>query len=243
MSDDNGETGETSPVNITEEEASGPLVNTGDTPEADLVDEQAEPTPLPELSHEGWVGNGPHLCSGPGSFARFSGHNVDIHKLPEMSCAPGIPEAWKLREVGYSKSKQKVYFFLKMNWFGFLVLCFLPPSFPHQVSSQPPLYSFVGAELISSANPIDTLGEVLKLPGAPDYDCKGLPHTLLVNLQLPECEKPALFGQQLGGKTVNSLLLFRLEKDVLDTIEDEDMAPTMRLLRRFISKVSQLFSR
>eukprot|EP01061_Rhynchopus_euleeides_P011589 TRINITY_DN21158_c3_g1_i1.p1 TRINITY_DN21158_c3_g1~~TRINITY_DN21158_c3_g1_i1.p1 ORF type:complete len:336 (+),score=87.81 TRINITY_DN21158_c3_g1_i1:307-1314(+) len=213
MSDDNADAGECSPTSLTEEQLHGPLVVT-DAPEEGLVDEKAEPVP-DEISYEGWVGNGPPLTGGPGRFHRYSACNVDIHKLPEMSCAPGIPEAWKLRSVGYSRSKEKV-------------------------PSAKPLYEFIGAELISSPNPLDRISSRTKLPPAPEFDCGGLPHTLVFNLQLPDCEKPGLFGQGLGGKTVNAPLVFRLRREVAEALSDQnsDIQPAVKLLRRFITKLS-----
>ena len=89
---------------LTDEQLTGPLVPT-DAPEDELVDEE----PVEDAtSFDGWNGTGNPLTSGAGTFTRYRGHNVDIHKLPAMSCATGIHEAWMLRTMHYASTKKKV---------------------------------------------------------------------------------------------------------------------------------------
>ena len=110
-----------------------------------------------------------------------------------------------------------------------------------QEPSGQPLFDFLGSELFSSADPLARLHKRVKLPPAPSFDCNGLPHTLLINLQLPQCEKPALFGQALTGPTVNAALVFRLREDTARDSANDDaehgIKAPLGLLKTFVSKV------
>ncbi|KAJ9449226.1 hypothetical protein DIPPA_31224 [Diplonema papillatum] len=111
-------------------------------------------------------------------------------------------------------------------------------STPAQEPSLPSLYDFLGAELVSSPDPLSRVYDKSRLPPPPAFDRNGLPHTIIFNLQLPLCEKPSLFGQQLSGKTVNAILLFTLKPETAAAAAEGCTDPAIKLLKRFLVNLS-----
>ena len=162
-----------------------------------------------------WEGEGPAITTGPGAFTNHKA-GVNIKNLPQMGCAPGRDASWHLRQIGYSKSRKKT-------------------------SSGSSLYQFIGADLVHSNNPLSDIQNHFKLPPKPEYDTNGLPHSFILTLQLPYCEKPGMFGQRQDGRTVNAVFVYTLKKETIDLSVANKDDPAVSLLRRLTENVCFFF--
>eukprot|EP00756_Hemistasia_phaeocysticola_P004180 Hpha_TRINITY_DN12680_c0_g1::TRINITY_DN12680_c0_g1_i2::g.49938::m.49938 len=109
-----------------------------------------------------------------------------------------------------------------------------------KVPSLDALYSFQGADLWRSSNPLENIAEKLQVPVV-DFDTHGLPPTFIFNLQVPYSEAPSMWGQDLGGPTVNAALIFTCKESTAEAMRrhlaGEEPCPGAALIREYANRI------
>eukprot|EP01060_Flectonema_neradi_P028216 TRINITY_DN3792_c2_g2_i1.p1 TRINITY_DN3792_c2_g2~~TRINITY_DN3792_c2_g2_i1.p1 ORF type:complete len:772 (+),score=118.00 TRINITY_DN3792_c2_g2_i1:768-3083(+) len=139
-----------------------------------------------------------------------------IDTMPPMSASDGFAEGWNLRAPGYRKTGLKI------------------PSLDS-------MYTLAGVDIYKSDQPLAHIAQHLRLPCAdidPDSDLAGLPQTILFNLHIPHCEAPSVWGQEVGGPTINAVLIFTLKKSTIEDLKTQEI-PAASLLKDFYEKVPE----
>jgi len=118
-----------------------------------------------------------------------------------------------LRDVGYSKSGEKVF-------------------------SAPAFYTFLGMDLVQSENPLERVAERVQLmvpPVRPPAACD-VPGVIVANMQIPrDTSGLSLLSQNLRGPTANAIMYFGIKPETAQALEasQDEWPNALRLLNRY----------
>eukprot|EP01062_Namystynia_karyoxenos_P083928 TRINITY_DN9766_c0_g1_i7.p1 TRINITY_DN9766_c0_g1~~TRINITY_DN9766_c0_g1_i7.p1 ORF type:complete len:667 (+),score=187.57 TRINITY_DN9766_c0_g1_i7:111-2111(+) len=117
------------------------------------------------------------------------------------------------------------------------------PDYSHNRKKAPSLealYSFHGADVYRSKQPLEHVASRLQLPKV-SCDCAGLPPVFVFCAQIPFCESPSVWGQDLGGPTVNVILTFVCKESAAEATRAHDQGgehcPGAALIREYGRRV------
>eukprot|EP01062_Namystynia_karyoxenos_P083930 TRINITY_DN9766_c0_g2_i1.p1 TRINITY_DN9766_c0_g2~~TRINITY_DN9766_c0_g2_i1.p1 ORF type:complete len:960 (+),score=270.45 TRINITY_DN9766_c0_g2_i1:69-2882(+) len=176
--------------------------------------EQTTP-PAPKPEPRAWTGPPTAPKAGMESKVR----SVPRHALETMetsSASDGYAAGWHLRcGPNYSRTGKKI-------------------------PSLEALYSFHGADVYRSDQPLEHVATRIQLPKV-SYDCAGLPPVVVFCLQIPYCESPSMWGQDLGGPTANAVLTFVCKESTAEAMRVHDQGgercPGAALIREYARHV------